>query len=106
MSGSGGGGGWSDPVQDSCEKLTSETTLTSPVRETIAQLSKGALLDIRVDNVSGTRVVRAIYKGSIAGSITSAIIQKIAECIEKGHSYVAEVLSVQGGACRVRVHLK
>ena len=105
MSGSGGGS-WSEPTQDPCEKLTSETTLTSPVRNVIAQLTKGTLLDVEVNDSGGTRVVRAVYKGQVAGSITSSIIQKIAECIENGHKYVAEVLSVQGGACRVRVRIR
>ena len=105
MSGSGGGS-WSEPSQDPCEKLTSETTLTSPVRTVIAQLSKDMLLDIEVNNSGGTRVVQALHKGNVAGSITSTIIQRIAECIENGHVYVAEVLSVQGGACRVRVRIR
>jgi|SRR5580700_8012730 hypothetical protein len=106
MSGSSGGGGWSEPSQDSCEKLASETTLTSPTRNVIAQLTIGVLLDVEVANIGGTRVVQALYNGNVAGSITSTIIQKIAECIEKGYVYVAEVLSIQGGACRVRVRIK
>jgi hypothetical protein len=93
-------------MEDSCEKLTSDTTLASPVREVVAQLSVGVLLEVRLDTVGKTRVVRAIHNGNIAGSITSAIIQKIAECIDNGHTYVAEVLSIQGGACRVRVHIR
>jgi hypothetical protein len=105
MSG-GGGGGWSEPTQDPCERLTSETTLTSPVRSVIAQLTTGTLLDVEVTDSGGTPVVRAVHNGQVAGSITSSIIQKIAECIENGHQYVAEVLSVQGGACRVRVRIR
>ncbi|SRR6266404_5690165 len=105
MSGSGGGS-WTEPTQDPCEKLNSETTLTSPVRNVIAQLSQGTLLDVEVSDSGGTRVVQAVHNGQVAGSITSSIIQKIAECIEKGHVYVAEVLSVQGGACRVRVRVR
>ena len=105
MSGSGGGG-WVDPTQDSCEKLTSETTLTSPVREVIEHLAIGVLLDVRVDSVGSSPIIRALHIGNVAGSITSTIIQKIAECIDKGHIYVAEVLSVQGGACRVRVRIR
>lgn len=105
MSG-GGGGGWSEPIHDPCEKLTSETTLSSPVRNVISRLSKGDLLDVTISEVDDTPVVRALYKGETAGSITSSIIQKIVECIENGHQYVAEVLSVQGGACRVRVRIR
>jgi hypothetical protein len=105
MSGSGGGS-WSDTSQDPCEKLTSETTLTSPVRSVIAHLSKDVILDVEVSDSGGTRVVQALHNGNVAGSITSTIIQRIAECIENGHVYVAEVLSVQGGACRVRVRIR
>lgn len=105
MSGSPGGD-WTTPTGDSCERLTSETTLTSPNRAVISQLRKGVFLDVVIDT-SGTRpVVRAMHGGDIAGSITSSIIQKLAECIESGYTYVAEVISVQGGTCKVRVRIR
>jgi hypothetical protein len=105
MSG-GGGGSWTTPTGDSCERLTSETTLTSPDRAVISRLSAGELLDVEVDSSGARPVVRAVYQGQIAGSITSSIIQKIVECIGDGYQYVAEVLNVQGGTCRVRVRAK
>src|SRR5271170_3705689 len=83
MSGSGGGG-WSEPSQDPCEKLTSETTLTSPVQSVITQLAPGVLLDVEVHDSGNTQVIRALHNGELAGSITSSIIQTIAECIENG----------------------
>ena len=49
MSGAGGGS-WTTPTGDSCERLTSETTLTSPDRAVISQLTVGTLLDVEVDN--------------------------------------------------------
>lgn len=106
MSGGGGGGGWYEPTENSCDKLTSETTLSSPNAGVLAQLQTGMELDVEVDDSSGARVIRATYQGQIAGSITSAVIQKIADCIEQGYAYVAEVLSVHGGACRVRVRVR
>jgi hypothetical protein len=102
MSGSGGGS-WPTPTGDSCERLTSETTLTSPDRAVISQLTDGTLLSVEVDTSGARPVVRAMYQGQVAGSITSSIIQRLVECIDDGHEYVAEVLSVQGGTCRVRV---
>lgn len=42
-------------------------------------------------------IVEALYEGSIAGTITSTIFQRIADCIEKGFEYVAQVVEVQGG---------
>lgn len=106
MSGSGGGGDWIIPPGDSCERLMSETTLTSPDRVIVSQLRQGTLLDVEVDNSGMRPVVRAMYDGKAAGSITSSIIQRIVECIEKGYDYVAEVLSVQGGTCKVRVRAR
>lgn len=105
MSGSGGGS-WTTPTGDSCERLTSETTLTSPDRAVISQLNVGTPLEVEVDNSGARPVVRAVYQGQVAGSITSSIIQRLVECIDDGHQYVAEVLSVQGGTCRVRVRLR
>jgi hypothetical protein len=103
---SGGGGSWTTPTGDSCDRLTSETTLTSPDRAVISQLTNGTLLDVEVDNSGARPVVRAVYQGQIAGSITSSIIQRLVECIEDGYRYVAEVVNVQGGTCRVRVHIR
>jgi|GEM_PF-1642705 len=102
MSGSGGGS-WSVPVGDTCDRLTSDTALTSPSREVTSQLQPGSLLEIEIDNTAATPVVRAMFQGQVAGSITSSIIQKLVECVESGYTYIAEVTSVQGGACRVRV---
>jgi hypothetical protein len=105
MSGSGSSS-WTAPTGDSCERLTSDTTLTSPDPAVISQLHDGTLLDVAVDDSGAHPVVRAMYQGQVAGSITSSIIQKLVECIESGHQYVAQVLSVQGGTCRVRVRLQ
>ena len=76
MSGSGGGD-WTTPPGDSCERLTSETALTSPDRAVVSQLNTSALLDVKVDRSGARPIVRAMYKGKIAGSITSSIIQRI-----------------------------
>jgi hypothetical protein len=94
---------WTAPAGDSCERLTSETTLTSPDRAVISQLNVGTTLEVEVDNSGARPVVRAMYHGQVAGSITSSIIQRLVECIGEGYEYVAEVLSIQGGTCRVRV---
>ena len=103
---SGSGGGQPPPTADPCEKLTSKTTLTSPVKDVVAQLTKGVELEIELKKSGGARVIQALHRGRLAGSITSTVIQRIAECIEDGHKYVAEVLSVEGGSCQVLVRHK
>jgi hypothetical protein len=50
---------------------------------------------------------KSVYGAEVAGTITSSIIQRLAECIEKGFQYVADVQDeVKGGACKVHVHVK
>jgi hypothetical protein len=59
-----------------------------------------------VTDIGTTVVVQAMYNSEVAGTITSSIIQRLAECVEKGFQYVAEVIENQGGACKVRVRAK
>ena len=105
MSGSNGGD-WVAPPGDSCERLTSETTLTSPDRSVVSQLTEDDVLKVKVDNTGARPVVRAIYKGKVAGSITSSIIQRIVECMADGYEYEARVISIKGGTCKVRVYAR
>lgn len=106
MSGSGGGT-WIDQPGDDCARLSQQTTLNSPNRSVLSQLKKGDVLDVRVNKQGKGVVVEALYFAQVAGTITSSIIQRLAECVEKGHEYVAEVIDdVKGGACRVHIRSK
>lgn len=106
MSGSGGGT-WIDQPSDDCARLSQQTTLNSPNRDVLNDLKKGTVLDIRVNKEGKGVVVEAVHLGKVAGTITSSIIQRLVECIEKGYEYVAEVIEdVKGGACRVHVRSK
>ena len=105
MSGSGGGT-WVDQPGDSCETLSQQTTLNSPNRAVLIQLKKGTSLAVSVNKTGKAVTVEALFNGQVAGTITSSIIQRLAECMEKGYQYVAEVVEVQGGACQVQIRLK
>jgi len=72
----------------------------------LSGLQKGDLLEVRVSKIGRGVVVEAVRNNQVAGSITSSIIQKLAECVENGYEYVAEVLDIQGGACRIHVRVK
>jgi hypothetical protein len=107
MSGSGGGGGaWNDQPRDDCSALSQSTTLNSPNRAVISQLRKGDLLDVQANKTGKAVIVEALYNGQVAGSITSSVIQFLAECMQKGYKYVAEVIEIKGGACRILVRPK
>ena len=105
MSGSGGGT-WIDQPGDNCATLSQQTTLNSPNRTVLCQLEKGTVLEVSVNKVGKALTVQALHNGQVAGTITSSINQRLAECMEEGNEYVAEVMDVQGGACRVHVHPK
>jgi hypothetical protein len=106
MSGSGGGG-WDREPKDDCATLTEFTTLNSPNQAVLKKLKKGDVLEITVRQAGKAVIVEALYQGEVAGTITSSIIQRLAECMEKGFKYVAEVgEEVKGGACKVHVRVK
>jgi len=64
------------------------------------------VLDVTVNKTGKAVTIEALFNGQVAGTITSSIIQSLAECMEKGYEYVAEVIDVQGGACRVHIRVK
>ena len=105
MSGSGGGT-WIDQPGDSCETLSQQTTLNSPVKAVLSQVKKGTVLEVSVNKTGKAVTIEALLNGQVAGTITSSIIQRLAECMEKGYQYVAEVVDVQGGACQVQIRVK
>jgi hypothetical protein len=85
VSGSGGGT-WNDQPGDSCETLSQQTTLNSPDRTVLNQVKKGMVLDVSVNKTGKAVTIEALLNGQVAGTITSSIIQRLAECIEKGHN--------------------
>jgi hypothetical protein len=106
MSGSSGGD-WAPPSKDTCATLSEHTTLNSPDRTVLSTIKKGDKLSVEIQTVGTAVVVKALYQGKVAGSITSSIIQRLAECVEEGYSYVADVTEdVRGGVCKVHVHAK
>jgi hypothetical protein len=105
MSGSGGGS-WVSPTNNSCDMLAQHTTLNSPNRDVLKTIKKGDVLDVRIGQAGKAIIVEATKNGNVAGTITSSIIQRLAECIEEGYVYVAEVTENEGGACRVHIHTK
>lgn len=106
MSGSGGGG-WVNEPTDDCATLAQFTTLNSPSKAVLKNVQKGDQLEIRVQQAGKAVIVEALHNGQVAGTVTSSIIQRLAECIEKGNRYVAEVTEdVKGGACKVHIHSK
>ncbi len=106
MSGNGPNGNWVPKNNDACETLTQTLPLNSPNSNVLRRLNRGDRLDVASRQLNGSVIVEALYQGQVAGTITSTIFQRIAECIEQGYEYVAVVLEVNGGACKVKVQPK
>jgi hypothetical protein len=100
--GKGGNGGGGIPP-DPCN-ITETTTLNSPNRTIVASLRAGDTLAVVFQAGPPQRLVAEQSPGVVAGSITSPSMLQIIQCITQGgHAYVAEVLSIRGAICQVRV---
>ena len=107
MSGPGGGGGGlgGPPIPEiMCTQISERTVLNSPVPGVVGNLKDGDVLYVKVHK--GTSLVAVNKDDDIAGALTPLLLPRIVECIEEGYEYVAIVLSVTGGECRVHVKLR
>jgi hypothetical protein len=99
---SGGGDGRGPEIpQIECSRISERTVLNSPVPDVVSILKNGDILEIEVQN--RTSLVAITKEGNIAGALTLPLLPRIVECIEEGFKYVAIVVSVSGGECRVHV---
>jgi hypothetical protein len=97
----GGGGGGGDEF-DRCV-FTEITTLSSPNAAVIATLAVGDRLNVVYEAGPPQRVVAMTPANVIAGSITSAKLLLIIECIGEGRQYVAIVTAIAGGRVTVEI---
>ena len=97
-----GGGGIGPGSPCAIDELTSLNSVSPSALQAVAP---GTLLDVAFLSGPPQRLVAQNGAGQTVGSITSRSMLQIIECIQIGCRYVAEVVSIQGGACQVRVRL-
>ena len=106
MSGGGGGGGGpsfpeqGDPVD--CEELAFDATLSDPIPGVVDDLQEGDVLVVEL-RTEPRRISVVDENGREAGAIATQQWDRLLECLQLGNEYEADVLSVDGGAVRVRV---
>jgi hypothetical protein len=99
-SGTGGGGGGSAPDPLDCRKVKKWTGLANPQRDVLKNISEGDVLRVRVHE--GAIVV--VADGQIVGAISEMWTEDLKRCIEdQQYSYEAEVVSLNGALCRVKI---
>jgi hypothetical protein len=102
-SGGGGGGGGVPDTQPSCNDLKFSILVSSPQPAAVAALKVGDVLDIDVAQRGAQVVVRVLQNGTLVGGLAGPDATRLRNCIEDGHDYQAEVLSITGGQVRVEV---
>lgn len=115
MSGSGGSDDWkfrgispaaggaSGSVGEEKCRFVHTTLLNSPNASVLQTLSIGDQLDITNNGISIVAITRT---GQTAGSITYKHLVDLVECIGDGWKYVAIVLEINGGSCKIQIKVK
>src|SRR4051794_16294708 len=93
------------PKVDACKSLQIHTNLMSP-KDALRSIRVGNSLAVKLEGTGSDRYVVVTHNAEIVGTIGSDSAIDLIECIDKGNVYVADVLSIEEGACRVLVHLK
>lgn len=109
MVGGGGGGGVhaGGPIRDTfsgCLNIKFETILMSVAPETLKQVHVGDILNLALQEQQSKPIVAALKGDILVGTVGSAYLTQLIECMQEDHKYYADVLSLEGGACRVKVH--
>lgn len=100
--GGGEGGGGNDP-QDPCN-ISEVLLINSPNATVISTLRQGELLAVEYTAGPPAQLLAKKSANAVAGSITAASMMQVIQCITKNNvNYVAEVLSIKGAMCQVRL---
>lgn len=106
----GGGTGGGDPprgdfkqIFDGCSQINFETILMSTTPESLEGVAVKDVLTLALRLQQGRSVVTVLKGSQLVGTVGSSHLVQLIECMRNDHQYVADVLSLEGGACLVRV---
>jgi hypothetical protein len=95
----GGGGG-----ADECD-IEVTVDLQAPQRSVIQTLTVDSVLNVESRQAGQTASLVCVGPGgAVAGSLVFARMVQMIDCIASGNNYIAQVVSINGGSCRVHVH--
>jgi len=78
--------------------------LSSPKAEVVAELVPGLVLDVEFNGNRTALVV--LYKGKVAGGLTTPLLPRLRACIDAGNVYKAKVLARNAVLVRLQVFPK
>ena len=99
--GGGGGSGGSDQCN-----IVERTNINSPDRTVKATLRTNDVLEVEYVAGPPKKLLVKTASGATLGSITSASMAQIIQCILAGYAYEAIVLAISGGLIEVQVQPK
>lgn len=106
MSGSSGGDYTPTGQPGPCDRVQVETALQSPNPDVLVNIRKDDELELQLRAVGNRHGVMVLKDGAVAGSLVFASLQKLVECMQSGYQYVAQVITISGPACRLRIRPK
>ena len=90
--------------RSTCDSLSFETILQSPVVSVVSSLQVGDILPLKLALSGKTDTVEAYAAhGARAGSVHGLRLLQLIECMRNKHEFVAEVIRINGGECKVCV---
>jgi hypothetical protein len=95
------GGGAAGSGVDRCADIDEFTDLLSPKPEVLTHLRRGDILSLELHK--GNLPIRALRDGIVAGSVVPLLLETLFECMKRGRQFEAHVISLAGGACKVRI---
>lgn len=102
MGGSGSGGWTPTASNDKCATLAFDAQVNSPQAAVLSTLVIGEHLSVELSALP-RQVVQVERSGVVVGALTGPKTAQLINCLQNGYSFKAEVLSVSGGMCTVRV---
>jgi len=119
MSGSGGGGYYSEPNNfgsgpktsrgggnasgsDACT-FVERTLINSPNPDVLPSLKAQSILQVSTETQGGRTIPVAKWNGITVGSFTIRQLKTLIDCMQQGCIYVAVVIDRTGGRCSVEI---
>src|SRR5437870_382356 len=90
--------------RDACKALRLETILMSPQVPALASVKVGNVLTVALQGAQQHRFVAVLNaSGAPIGTVGSDRTIQLIDCLDRGYVYVAEVVALDGAACRVLI---
>jgi hypothetical protein len=92
------------PRTNECDRLRFETVLMSPQKEALASIEPQDSLIVQLQGTAPQRFAAVLRpNGQLVGTVGSEKAIRLIGCLEQGYMFVAAVLEIDGGACRVQI---